>query len=38
LVWPYNGDHPKAISILKGALREASEGEVEHSNGPVYAR
>ena len=36
LAYNYNGDHPKAISILKGALREASEGEVEHNDGPVY--
>lgn len=37
LAYNYNGDHPKAISILKGALREFSEGETEHNNGPVYA-
>jgi len=29
LAYNYNGDHPKAISILKGALREFSEGEAE---------
>src|SRR6185369_9278834 len=43
LAYNYNGDHPKAISILKGALRETSETEgdtnnvQEHNNGPVYA-
>ena len=26
LAYNYNGDHPKAISILKGTLREFSEG------------
>ena len=34
LAYNYNGDHPKAISILKGALRE---DEDELSSGPVYA-
>jgi DNA-binding NtrC family response regulator/tetratricopeptide (TPR) repeat protein len=37
LAYNYNGDHPKAISILKGALGEASEGEIEQNNGAVYA-
>ncbi len=37
LAYNYNGDHPKAISILKGALREFSEGETEHNSGPIYA-
>src|ERR1041385_5310177 len=42
LAYNYNGDHPKAISILKGALRETPDGENEHANGehnngPVYA-
>src|SRR6266481_8072780 len=37
LAYNYNGDHPKAISILKGALREFSEGDAEPNNGPVYA-
>ncbi|HEY8188353.1 MAG TPA: sigma 54-interacting transcriptional regulator [Pyrinomonadaceae bacterium] len=37
LAYNYNGDHPKAISILKGALRESPEGDAEHTNGPVYA-
>ena len=27
LAYNYNGDHPKAISILKGALKEFSESE-----------
>jgi tetratricopeptide (TPR) repeat protein len=37
LAYNYNGDHPKAISILKGALREFSESDPEQNNGPVYA-
>ena len=37
LAYNYNGDHPKAISILKGALREPGDGEEELSPGPVYA-
>ncbi len=37
LAYNYNGDHPKAISILKGALREFSETDAEANNGPVYA-
>lgn len=42
LAYNYNGDHPKAISILKGALRELGDNETEHAspehnNGPVYA-
>src|SRR6266850_5661698 len=37
LAYNYNGDHPKAISILKGALREFSEADSEQNNGPVYA-
>jgi hydrogenase-4 transcriptional activator len=37
LAYNYNGDHPKAISILKGALRESSDSEAEHNNGPIYA-
>lgn len=37
LAYNYNGDHPKAISILKGALLEFAEGEAEPVNGPVYA-
>ena len=32
----YNGDHPKAISILKGALREFSESDAEQNLGPIY--
>ncbi|HEX4900553.1 MAG TPA: tetratricopeptide repeat protein, partial [Pyrinomonadaceae bacterium] len=32
----YNGDHPKAISILKAALREFSEGGSEARLGPIY--
>ncbi|HAF22500.1 MAG TPA: hypothetical protein DCK93_06235 [Blastocatellia bacterium] len=37
LVYNYNGDHPKAISILKGTLREFSESETEQNLGPIYA-
>jgi DNA-binding NtrC family response regulator/tetratricopeptide (TPR) repeat protein len=37
LAYNYNGDHPKAISILKGALREFSETDAEPDNGPIYA-
>jgi hydrogenase-4 transcriptional activator len=36
LAYNYNGDHPKAISILKGALRE-SETETDQHLGPIYA-
>jgi DNA-binding NtrC family response regulator/tetratricopeptide (TPR) repeat protein len=37
LAYNYNGDHPKAVSILKGAIREASENESEPNNGSVYS-
>lgn len=37
LAYNYNGDHPKAISILKSALREFSENDSEHNLGPIYA-
>ncbi|MGH9871151.1 MAG: sigma 54-interacting transcriptional regulator [Pyrinomonadaceae bacterium] len=37
LAYNYNGDHPKAISILKGTLRECSATDTETSNGPIYA-
>jgi hydrogenase-4 transcriptional activator len=37
LAYNYNGDHPKAISLLKGALGEVSESEIEQNNGAVYA-
>src|SRR6478672_9741455 len=37
LAYNYNGDHPKAISILKGTLRDFSGTETEQSNGPIYA-
>jgi DNA-binding NtrC family response regulator/tetratricopeptide (TPR) repeat protein len=36
LAYNYNGDHPKAISILKGALKEFSEGGTEQNLGPIY--
>jgi hydrogenase-4 transcriptional activator len=36
LSYNYNGDHPKAISILKGALREF-ENTPEQNIGPIYA-
>lgn len=35
LAYNYNGDHPKAISILKTALRDFSDSETKL--GPVYA-
>ena len=31
LAYNHNGDHPKAISILKGALRESSESDAEQN-------
>jgi len=37
LAYNYNGDHPKAISILKGTLREFSESGTEQNLGPIYA-
>ena len=37
LAYNYNGDHPKAISILKGTLREFSESGTEQKLGPIYA-
>ena len=36
LAYNYNGDHPKAISILKAALKDATEGETENNSGPIY--
>ncbi len=36
LSYNYNGDHPKAISILKGSLREF-ENDPEQNNGPIYS-
>jgi hydrogenase-4 transcriptional activator len=36
LAYNYNGDHPKAISILKGTLREF-ESTPEQNIGPIYA-
>ncbi len=37
LAYNYNGDHPKAISILKGALRDLSDTGTDAGLGPVYA-
>jgi transcriptional regulator with GAF, ATPase, and Fis domain/Tfp pilus assembly protein PilF len=37
LAYNYNGDHPKAISILKGTLREFSGTDTEQNSGPIYA-
>jgi hydrogenase-4 transcriptional activator len=37
LAYNYNGDKPKAISILKGALREYSESAADQDLGPIYA-
>src|ERR1051325_2869005 len=36
LAYNYNGDHPKAISILKSAVREF-ETDGEQKLGPIYA-
>ncbi|MGH9907586.1 MAG: tetratricopeptide repeat protein, partial [Pyrinomonadaceae bacterium] len=35
LAYNYNGDHPKAIAILKAALREYSENNGESKLGPI---
>src|SRR5688572_14390915 len=37
LSYNYNGDHPKAISILKAALRDFSESGAEAKLGPIFA-
>jgi hydrogenase-4 transcriptional activator len=37
LAYNYNGDHPKAIAILKAALRDFSESGPEAKLGPIYA-
>ncbi len=37
LSYNYNGDHPKAISLLKGALQEFPENGNENNLGPIYA-
>src|SRR5687767_7591029 len=37
LAYNYNGDHPKAIAILKSALRDFSESGAEAKLGPIYA-
>ncbi len=36
LAYNYNGDHPKAISILKGTLRESVDSGAEQNPGPIY--
>src|SRR6202040_1331352 len=36
LAYNYDGDHPKAISLLKAALRELAEADNEVRLGPVY--
>ena len=36
LAYNYNGDHPKAVSILKSALRDLSESGAEAGLGPIY--
>ena len=36
LAYNYNGDHPKAVAILKSALRDFSEGSTDADLGPVY--
>jgi transcriptional regulator with GAF, ATPase, and Fis domain/Tfp pilus assembly protein PilF len=37
LAYNYSGDHPKAIAILKAALRDFSESGPEAKLGPIYA-
>src|SRR5882762_8654839 len=37
IAYNYNGDHPRAISLLKSALRELTESGEESRLGPVYA-
>jgi hydrogenase-4 transcriptional activator len=37
LVSNYAGDHPKAITLLKAALRDLPEGEGEGNAGAIYA-
>ncbi len=37
LAYNYNGDHPKAIALLKATLREFAEDGTEAKLGPVYA-
>jgi hydrogenase-4 transcriptional activator len=37
IAYNYNGDNPKAISLLKSALRELTEQGNEARLGPVYA-
>jgi hydrogenase-4 transcriptional activator len=36
LAYNYNGDHPKAIAILKAALRDFAESGGEANLGPIY--
>ncbi len=36
LAYNYNGDHPKAIAMLKSALRDFSESSAETKLGPIY--
>jgi hydrogenase-4 transcriptional activator len=36
LAYNYNGDHPKAIAILKATLRDFSESSAEAKLGPIY--
>src|SRR5882762_10369128 len=37
IAYNYNGDHPRAISLLKSAQRELTESGNEARLGPVYA-
>jgi len=37
IAYNYNGDHPRAIALLKSALRELTESGEEAKLGPVYA-
>ncbi|MGI9165750.1 MAG: sigma 54-interacting transcriptional regulator [Pyrinomonadaceae bacterium] len=36
LAYNYNGDHPKAVAILKSALRDFSESSADANLGPIY--
>ena len=36
LAYNYNGDHPKAVSILKSGLRDLSDRGAEAGLGPIY--
>ena len=37
VVYNYNGDHPKAIALLKSALRDVPENGADAQSGAIYA-